>query len=123
MQAAAASSERSSLFAAIWFRFVGSVALQPSNGQGQNALDDNAYQLLLKNHIQSLDDLHFVHRDEEVVVARYQPFLEECARKTSRISVAMLQKAAIDHFGCSQTTAHQFANALANALSFLFQEG
>ena len=87
--------------------------------RAKNALDDNAYQLLLKNHIKSLDDLQFVHRDEEVVVARYQPFLEECARKTSRISVAMLQKTAIDHFGCSQTIAHQFANAMADALPFV----
>ena len=90
--------------------------------RAKNALDDNAYQLLLKNHIKSLDDLRFVHRDEEVVVARYQPFLEECARKTSRISVAMLQKAAIDHFGCSQAMAHQFANAMANAFSFCFKK-
>ena len=90
--------------------------------RAKNALDDNAYQLLLKNHIKSLDDLRFVHRDEEVVVARYQPFLEECARKTSRISVAMLQKAAIDHFGCSQAIAHQFANAMANAFSFCFKK-
>ena len=90
--------------------------------RAKNALDDNAYQLLLKNHIKSLDELRFVHRDEEVVVARYQPFLEECARKTSRISVAMLQKAAIDHFGCSHSIAHQFANAMANAFSFCFQK-
>ena len=90
--------------------------------RAKNALDDNAYQLLLKNHIKSLDGLQFVHRDEEVVVARYQPFLEECARKTSRISVAMLQKAAIDHFGCSQAIAHQFANAMANAFSFCFKK-
>ena len=95
---------------------------QPAMARAKNALDDQAYQLLLKNHIKSLDDLRFVHRDEEVVVSRYQPFLEECARKTSRISPALLQKAALDHFGCSQAIAHQFANAMANAFSFCFKK-
>ena len=104
------------------FDLLGRWRSSPAMARAKNALDDNAYQLLLKNHIKSLDDLRFVHRDEEVVVARYQPFLEECARKTSRISVAMLQKAAIDHFGCSQTIAHQFANAMANAFSFCFKK-
>ena len=90
--------------------------------RARNALDEDAYQLLLKSHITSLDDLRFVHRDEDVVVARYQPFLEDCARKTSRISVVMLQKAATEQFGCSQAIASQFANAMANAFSHCFKK-
>ena len=91
----------------------------PAASRAKNALDEDGYKLLLKNHVKSLDDLRFVHRDMEVVLARYQPFLEECARKTSRISPALLQKAALDHFGCSQAIAHQFANAMANVFPFV----
>ena len=79
--------------------------------------------LLLKSHVDSLDDRKYNDDDYDNVVKRYVGFLSACAQHTERLNSTIVQSAATSVLGASPSVAKKFADAMAHALSYCYSKG
>ncbi len=80
-------------------------------------------ELLLKSHVESLEDQAYLTDDCEIIVRRYLAFLCASAQQTNRLASSMVAGCAQKLFGVSPAAAKQFGDAMARALSFCFGKG
>ena len=80
-------------------------------------------EILLKDHVASLDDQIYKNEDLEVVVKHYLQFLCACAQYTLRLNSKVVQQAAVSIFGIPPTGAKMFAEAMVLALQYCMSKG
>ena len=91
--------------------------------RAKNELTDEMCKLLLKTHVDSLDDAKYKSDDMDLVVKRYVGFLSAVAQHTSRLSKDMVKANAADIFGCSAVVSEKFGSAMKTALSYCHSKG
>ena len=94
-----------------------------SSARSKCTLSYAACELLMKTHVQSLDDKSYKDEDFEVLAAKYQSFLCACAHHTRRLNGALVSRCAESLFKVEKRDATLFGNAMQDALGYCLKKG